>query len=132
MSSTGSSSNSCLNQTDSCSNITQVLQLSQSGDVIQIIATGTETSPLDLCPLIPIEHDLLIEGILGTPIIQCTENSTIVSIQGGTVRLKNLRIATGVIQTNDAELIVEGCTFNADARVHGMSMTSTILHEYYP
>ena len=109
-----------------------MLQLSQSGDVIQIIATGTETSPLDLCPLIPIEHDLLIEGILGTPIIQCTAvNATIVSIQGGTMRLKNLRIATGVIQTKDAELIVESCTFDEDARVHGMSMNSMILHEYY-
>ena len=112
-----------------------MIELGQAGDVIHISGTGTANSPMQLCSSTPIEHDLVIEGIVGIPTIQCTEAETlsiVVSVQGGTVRIRNPRIATGVIQTNNAILIVQDCIFDNDARIYGMTIPSMIKHKNEP
>ena len=132
MSKSGSTSNSCLTLNHACNNITQVIELSRTGDIIQIAATGTEDSPLDICSLSPIRHDLAIEGTLETPTIQCNENPTVFTIQNSTVKIRNIRIAEGLILTSNADLVVEDFIFLEDARVYGMSVSSLFKHAYYP
>ena len=126
----GSDINTCLNQNDTCYNVTRVIELSQAGDVIYLIAKGTESSPMEICTELPIKHDLTIEGIKGVPNIRCSaEVPTVFRIQGGTVKMKNLRLISGIIQTNDASLIVEKCTFEDDAGIFGMTIPAMIKHK---
>ena len=107
-----------------------MIELSQAGDVIYLIAEGTENSPMEICTELPIKHDLTIEGIKGVPNIRCSaEVRTVFRIQGGTVKLKNLRLISGIIQTNDASLIVEKCTFEDDAGIFGMTIPAMIKHK---
>ena len=132
MSKSGSTSNSCLTSSHACNNITQVIELSRTGDIIQIAATGAEDSPLDICSDSPIRHDLAIGGTLGTPTIQCNENLNVFTIQNSTVKIRNLRIAEGLILTSNANLVLEDCIFLEDARIYGMSEYSVEVHEDYP
>ena len=108
-----------------------MIGLSRTGDIIQIAATGTEDSSLDICSDSPIRHDLAIEGTLGTPTIQCNENLNVFTIQNSTVKIRNLRIAEGLILTSNANLVLEDCIFLEDARIYGMSKYSVEVHEYY-
>ena len=133
MSKNGSTSNSCLTSNNASDNITRVIELSSTGDTIQIAATGTEDSPLEICSDLPILHDLAIEGTMEAPTIQCTEvNHTLLRILNGTVNITNLRIAEGLIITSNAALVVEECVFLEDARMYGMSYSSAVKHAYYP
>ena len=108
--------------------------MSQSGDVVKVIATGTEYSSLELCSLIPVTQDLVIEGILGTPVINCTDDEfpTVFMIQSGEVKLKNLRISAGIVQTNGATLIVENSTFDEDAGIFAMTTFMMYYYKYEP
>ena len=107
-----------------------MVERSQAGDTIYLIAEGTERSPMEICSELPIKNDLTIEGIRGTPSIQCnTEIRTVFRIQGGKVKITNLRLFSGVFQTNDAVLIVKNCTFEEDAGIFGMTIPAMKKHK---
>ncbi len=98
------------------------------------MSAGTGSSePWEMCSQLPIEHDLVIEGIQGTPVLQCTDSlPTLLRIQGGSVTLRNLEIVHGKVQTHEAELLAENVIFGSDAGIYGMSVELMRRHAKEP
>ena len=132
MSKSGTSEGSCLSQTDPCFNMTHAVETSTPGDAIEIIATGSETYPMEICA-VEVGHDLIIASVKGTPIVQCSEShSAVFLIVNSTVTVRNLQILVGFIQTNEAHVSVKDCVFGQNSGISAMSKEVMHMHKSYP